>query len=106
MQNLKLTLSSVKDITIEQEITKDLLKPFKNYINGVLKEKYEDNIIISSYEYVRDAGRARIRAMQNERGVILLSGQTSDSVGVFSALAVSGSPDLPPASLHELSLSG
>ena len=68
MQNLKLTLSSVKDITIEQEITKDLLKPFKNYINGVLKEKYEDNIIISSYEYYKNETKTKVENLLGNIG--------------------------------------
>lgn len=57
MENI---FSSQKKYTLEQKITEGYLLPFENYINNLLSEKYDDNIIKVSYDYYKNDTRTKI----------------------------------------------
>lgn len=68
MKNLTDILSSVKSLTIEQKITKDYLLPFDNFINDLLKKKYGDNLIISSYEFFKNDTKTKLQNLLENIG--------------------------------------
>ena len=68
MSNLRNIFSSVKELTIEQNITKDYLLSFENYINNLLSKKYNDDIIIGAYDYYKNDTKNKIEDLLNNIG--------------------------------------
>ena len=59
-------LNLVKEDTLNREITKNYLKPFEDWINSVLLEKYNDSIIKTSYNYYQKIIDERLFGILND----------------------------------------
>ena len=65
MKELKNILFSIKTETLEQKLTENFLLPFENYINNLLSQKYDDNIIIGAYNFYKNDTKTKIESLLN-----------------------------------------
>ena len=64
--NLQNNFLAIKKETIESKMIVNYLQPLKNWLNNILVEKYEDNLIKASYDFYQKLINERLKVIYDE----------------------------------------